>query len=136
MQVYECSEQELDMTRDMDLIRKLLLWIEQNPQLDGKRWFVIDKPEEVGVTDHSLEDIEYHMRLLTKAGLVEGRVNVTTGITAVSQLTWTGHEFLDNVKDSGVWESTKARVAGLPGVALAVIAEIAKAEIKKRLGLP
>jgi hypothetical protein len=27
-------------------------------------------------------------------------------------------------------------VAGLPGVAIAVIAEIAKAEIKKKLGLP
>jgi len=51
-------------------------------------------------------------------------------------MTWNGHEFLDDIKDTGVWESTKARIAGLPGVAIAVIAEIAKAEIKKKLGLP
>jgi hypothetical protein len=43
---------------------------------------------------------------------------------------------VDNVKDSGIWEQVKTRVGGLPGVALAVVVEIAKAEIKKRLGLP
>jgi hypothetical protein len=53
----------------------------------------------------------------------------------VTKLTWEGHEFLDDIKDSSVWESTKARIAGLPGVALAVMAELAKAEIKKKLGL-
>ena len=53
----------------------------------------------------------------------------------ISKLTWEGHEFVDDIKDSGIWANTKARVEGLSGVALSVVAEIAKAEIKKRLGL-
>jgi hypothetical protein len=54
---------------------------------------------------------------------------------AVSRLTWEGHEFLDNIKDVGVWEKTKERLQGIPGVALTVVAALAEAEIKKRLGL-
>jgi len=119
MQVFECTELELDMTRDMDLTRKLLLWIEDNPELDGMRWLVIDKPEEIGVTDHSIEEIQYHMRLLSKASLVEGRVNLTTVVTAVSQLTWAGHEFLDNIKPRKPHQAHTASIADnrvLPGL--------------------
>jgi hypothetical protein len=54
---------------------------------------------------------------------------------AISRMTWEGHEFLDNIRDAGVWAKTKERLKGIPGIDLAVIAEIAKAEINKKLGL-
>jgi hypothetical protein len=69
--------------------------------------------------------------MLIEAGFINGKASglrIGTNVLIISKLTWQGHEFLDNIKDVGVWESTKARIAGLPGVALAVIAEIAKAE--------
>lgn len=130
MQVQKCSrEPELDMKRDMDLIREILLRIEEDPNADGTKWVRL-----TDVNGHSSEEVAYHLVLLTEAGFVKGNMAGSTPI--ISRLTWEGHEFVDDIKDSGVWESTKARVAGLSGVALSVIAEIAKAEIKKKLGLP
>lgn len=121
------------MQRDMDLIRDLLLFVEGNPVLDGNRWFKADSPEEMNVSNHSLAEINYHLAMLIENGFMKGKTG--SDYPMVSKLTWEGHEFLDDIKDSSVWESTKARIAGLPGVALAVIAELAKAEIKKKLGL-
>jgi hypothetical protein len=54
----------------------------------------------------------------------------------VSMLTWQGHEFLDDIKDHGIWAKTKERIHGLPGIALSIVGEIAKAEIRTKLGLP
>jgi Hypothetical protein (DUF2513) len=71
--------------------------------------------------------------LVIEAGFVKG--NTSIGMPMISKLTWQGHEFLDNVKDHDIWSKTKERVKGLPGVAITVVAEIAKAEIMKRLGL-
>jgi hypothetical protein len=136
MQVYECVIENADMTRDMDLIRQLLLWIESNPKLDGKRWLTVYTPDDMGVDNHSLEEIDYHLRLLIKAGLVEGRENLSGGLAVITALTWQGHEFIDNVKDVSIWEQTKERLQGLSGVALSVVAAIAEAEIKKKLHLP
>jgi hypothetical protein len=129
MQVYEYEKQELEMKRDMDLVRELLLRIEEDPRFNGSEWLPV-----AGITGHSPEEVAGHISILVDAGYLRASVGGSTPM--VSRLTWDGHEFLDDIKDAGVWESTKARIAGLPGVALAVIAEIAKAEIKKKLGLP
>jgi hypothetical protein len=128
--VSECKELKLDMERDMDFIRELLICMEKNPQLDGTRWMEFDPSDVPGRTR---EEIAYHIRLLATAGFV--RANIANDFPAISSLTWDGHEFLDNIKDNGVWESTKARLAGLPAVALTVVAKIAEAEIMKRLHL-
>ncbi len=131
-ELYKCES--IEMNRDMDLVRELLIAIADGPRFDGTRCLTPTKPEDFGITNHSREEVYYHLTMLIEAGFIKGKVGL--GVPGISKLTWEGHEFLDNVKDTSVWESTKARVAGLPGVAIAVIAEIAKAEIKKKLGLP
>lgn len=47
-----------------------------------------------------------------------------------------GHEFVANIRDSSIWSGVKERIKGLPGVAIAVVAELAKAEIKKETRIP
>jgi len=60
-----------EMKRDMDLIRSLLIAIESDPRFDGS---VLIRPDEkdnlgiVGVTDHSLEEIDYHLMMLIEDG--------------------------------------------------------------------
>ena len=68
---------------------------------------------------------------MTNAGYVNGS-NLGH---IVRGLTWEGHEFLDNIKNDGIWEKTKARTRDLPSVAIKVVAEIALAEVRKHLGL-
>lgn len=54
----------------------------------------------------------------------------------VRGLTWEGHEFVDNIRNKNIWESTKKRVSGLVGsLSLSVVAAVAEAEAKKLLGL-
>jgi len=118
----------------MDLIRALLLRIEQDPTLDGTRW-VGFTPAELGMEDRSPNEVGYHLDLLIEAGFVQGKSHGET-IPAICKLTWQGHEFLDSIRDPGVWISTKERIKGLASVTLPVIAAIAEAEIKRRLGLP
>jgi hypothetical protein len=125
-----CKCEQVEMKRDMDLIRSLLIQMDEEPRLDGTQWLEINHHDFPG---HSLQEVAYHVGLLVEVGYVRGSIG--GGMPMISKLTWEGHEFVDDIKDSGIWANTKARVEGLSGVALSVVAEIAKAEIKKRLGL-
>jgi len=128
---------DIEMKRDMDLIRELLIGIEADQRLDGKRWIEPDAQDNfgvVGVSSHSAKEVAYHLEMLMDAGLIEGKCGLAE-MPRVSKLTWQGHEFLDNIRDSGIWGKTKKRLEGLPSVAFAVVVELAKAEARKYLGL-
>ena len=118
----------------MDLIRDLLMKVAADDLLDGTRWVHYESLEELGIEGHSMMEIGYHLNLLIEAGYLKGRPGIEQ-IPPINKLTWQGHEFLDNIRDPGIWNKTKARVSGLPGVAISIVAEIAKAEIKRKLGL-
>ncbi|MGD0227705.1 MAG: DUF2513 domain-containing protein [Terriglobia bacterium] len=115
------------MERDMDLIRELLLQVDSNPKLDGTHYHIFNKP----IEGHSLQEVTYHVDLLFEAGYVKG--TSTSDLPMVTGLTWEGHEFLDHIRDSGVWASIKQRIKGLPGVSIALLGELGKAELMKRL---
>ena len=135
MQVTRVSNTE--MKRDMDLIRDLLIGIEADPRLDGAHWIKPDTQDTlgiIGVSDHSTKEVAYHLEMLIDAGLVAGKAGLEE-MPIISKLTWQGHEFLDNIRDSGIWGKTKERLRGLPSVAFSIVVELAKAEARKHLGL-
>jgi predicted MarR family transcription regulator len=122
---------DADVKRDMDLVREILLAIESDRRLDGTQFLRFALP------DQDTHEVGYTVDRLIHAGLVEGSRDRRAHGQApmVSALTWEGHEFLDNIRDPGVWAETKEKAKPLLSVSLAVLAEIAKAEIRKRLGL-
>ena len=83
--------------------------------------------------------IQHYIALLNAAGLLSGQPLASLGmeypIWINLDLTWQGHEFLDSVRDPDIWQKTKARAAPVATAAFGVILEIAKAEIRKKLGL-
>ena len=120
----------------MDLIRDLLLGIEADSRFSGRNWISPDEKDNLGVlgvSDHSHEEVAYHLALLIEGQYLIGKTTMEMPI--ISRLTWEGHEFLDNIRDPGIWGKTKERLKGLPNIALSVIAQIAQAEIKKHVGL-
>lgn len=131
MQVYE-RRSLTAVQRDMDLARQILLRIEHDPALDGAR-LVRFEPSDFRA-DLSAEEVGYHLRMLIEAGLVEGEAGFAI-IPMISRLTWKGHEFLDDTRDPDVWSKTKERVKGLTTVGMQLTWELAKAELKKKLGL-
>lgn len=131
MRVFDCKE--VDVRRDLDLIREILLKVEADPKLDGTHYSIPDSSDFPGHTD---EEIAYHVGLLIQAGLLkQAAAGQKVSSVAITQLTWSGHEFLAKTRDVGVWNKVKQRLGGLPDVALSVIAALAEAELKKLLGL-
>ena len=102
------------MKRNMDLIREILLHIEENQRDVG--------PLDVRIKGFLDYEITYHLNLLKEANLVTLSINFvpdSTGINIwVSRMTWDGHEFLEAAKDKNRWESAKKslldKVGSLP----------------------
>ena len=100
------------MKRDMDLVRKILLKIEEeqnefplmNIEIDG----------------YDMATVNYHCKLLYEAGLISGYKASTSmsGLDGfmVDSLTWEGNDFLDKIRDNSIWHKTKDAITkkGLP----------------------
>ena len=102
------------MKRDWDLVRQILLALEEKPDVDYGLHAMS------GVDN---EQLVYHASLLLDGGLIDGRVQRThlDRPTSVSmlRLTWAGHELLAHMQDPQVWEEVKT-VASKSRVTLAV----------------
>ena len=114
------------MKRDDDFIRALLFEAEAS-----------DKPFLLAplMMSPDPDDLKRHMhaKWLADAGLL---LEVNDG---VFRITNQGHDYLAAIRDEGVWQRTKEAAAGLGGVTLGVMKDIAVGYLKKeaaeRLGL-
>lgn len=127
------------MSRDMDLVRELLLRLDEYP---AGRFYVVTAPddEEVNVPGYEPAVINYHLEMLANAGFVEapGSWPAAGGIT-FRGLTWEGHDFLDTIRDPEVWRRTKGGASKLGGIAFSALKDMAvaygKLVAKERLGI-
>jgi hypothetical protein len=81
------------------------------------------------------EDIDYHLGQLIDAGLLEGDRTMSPGYV-IKKVSWQGHEFLDDTRDPDVWQKARSGAQKIVGAGFNLTWEIAKAEIKAKLGLP
>ncbi|ANV26224.1 hypothetical protein BA939_19940 [Rhizobium sp. S41] len=123
------------MKRDMDLVRQILLEIEV-----GKRVFDIRSnemsralgiEEESSMSREEADKWEYHLNLMQESGLVEFRR--FGGGWLVEGMTWSGHDFLDSVRDPDVWDRTKAGALQAGGFTVELLKDLAKGFIKKQI---
>lgn len=90
------------MKRDWELVRKVLIAVEElqshDQQVDG-----------TSIPGSDPAVVSYHIYLLKEAGLLEGvcgsYVNEPRSCYAF-ELTWQGHEFLDQIRSQTVWNKT------------------------------
>ncbi len=114
------------MKRDLDLIREILLQVEEREP---------KQPLEVKIEGRDRQEIVGHVRLLQEAGFVEA--TFTGGPTAiVHRLTWDGHEFLDSVRESNIWAKVRERLKEVGGTAsIDIVKALAIGFAKEKLGL-
>ena len=94
------------MKRDMNLIRELLLRLEES-----KAELYVSTLRVDGYSD---EEIGYNAYLLIDGRLAEGKkstkINQAADVLPVAQtltnLTWDGHDFLNSIKNDTVWNNT------------------------------
>lgn len=89
------------MKRDMELVRKILLSLEDRN--DTEHYLNID--------GYSSEAVGYHCFMLYEYGLIrnfkaQSADNNPYYIFFVSGLTWEGYDFLEKVRDDGTWQKT------------------------------
>lgn len=98
------------MKRDMDLVREILIEIEERSDFD-----VPYVPDIEGKTDH---EIFYHIKIMHEAALIEA--SNWSGDDGphwlAKSLTNAGHDFLDAARNETLWAKAKAKVLSSGGV--------------------
>lgn len=109
------------MKRDLELCRQIMLKVEEHYHPTNAMVYV----ELDGFT---ADEIGYNTSLLIQAGLVEewgagGRSMNNQYECFASNLTWKGHEFLDNARNDNVWNKALAEIKAklLKSVSFAVM---------------
>ncbi|MCG7375236.1 DUF2513 domain-containing protein [Pseudomonas luteola] len=122
------------MKRSMDLIRELLLRLE-GISVDGTSYYILDPSDkELQVEGFSSDQIGYHLSLLREAGLIDPPSGGTlAGGIDFRRLTWSGHDFLDSIRDPEVWDKTKQGAKAAGGFTLDLLKDLAKGLIKKKI---
>ena len=121
------------MKRDMDLIRKLLIFFsdKETPAM----------VEDVGVEGYTDIEVGYNLILLYDAGMLIAEPEQTkTGRTVLVHpfdLTWDGHELLDKIRNETIWDEIKSgyREKGLKSVSIDILKTMSDFYIRKKLGL-
>jgi hypothetical protein len=121
------------MQRDMDLIRRILLTLEDHPT-----GFVSDaKLEFEGYTE---SQVRYHVFLLHEGGYIDASDVTSLGEDTPSvipyRVTWHGHELAAAFRNDTVWAKTKAGMKSVGTASLPVWRELATSMAKQVLGLP
>jgi hypothetical protein len=124
------------MKRDMDLVRAILLKIEDHPTPTVEGYLEVEGYEQ--------GPVHHHIDLLKQAGFVDAycAMDANTEYGFLLQdvsLTWNGHEFLGAVRDPEIWQKTKAGALKVGIWSISILAELAKGlalQKMKAMGLP
>lgn len=121
------------MKRDLDLIREILIFIEENAELNENLYLSdfqqLNKP---------LDEIAYQLQLLNDAGFIESKEIKAIGLydCFVDRMTMYGHEYLDSIRNETVWSKTKEKLNVIGGSAsLSVVQTLATTVAKALLGI-
>lgn len=100
------------MKRDMDLVRLILLEIE-----DKYRSTAI---YDLAIDGYDTEIVAYHCKILYEAGLISDYkaqyADNEIYVFGVGSLTWDGNDFLEKIRDDSQWKKVKETITkkGLP----------------------
>jgi hypothetical protein len=130
----EASTNGGDMKRDLELVRKLLIFFDEKPGPEH-----VEIPPIPGYDDST---IKYHLVLLHDAGYlrcepVKSSTSDRTIYVLPFDLTWNGHEFLEKVRDQHIWDEVIRDIQnrGFVSASVDVLKTLADTAIRKRLGL-
>lgn len=94
------------MKRDMELIRKILIYFEDKP--DDKL------VENLEIEGYDLTIIQHHLVMIFEAGFIAAEPERTNTGRVFKvypfRLTWEGHEFLAAARNDSIWMKTKKTI--------------------------
>lgn len=121
------------MKRDMDLVRELVLRLECLPMKRGDIFIIGPDDDELKFDNYTVDEVDYHMRLIYEAGLVEDAGAGSMDGYGFERLSWAGHDFADSVRDNAVWTKTKSGAMAAGGFTVQLLVDLAKGYMKKQI---
>jgi hypothetical protein len=125
------------MVRDWELVRAILLATESSPPQTMASPNVSSEPLRIDGYDDLV--VTQHVVLLEQKGLVTANYITANGVGRVHarnvQLTWDGHEFLDNARNDTIWRKSQDIAKRAGSVSFDVLKAILVALVKERLGI-
>lgn len=115
-----------------DCVREVLLFIEKNKPVDN---YLESSELSSSINEFSSQDINYSIKQLTNAGFIESKAIMVPDLYLIGDLTWYGHQFLDDIRDDKIWKETKSRASQVSSASLPILQQIAVTVSKKMLGL-
>ena len=119
------------MKRDMDLVRAILIDVEQCSD-----WAGGDLPE---FDKWSQAEVGYHVKIMIEVGLLDGCEQTGDGDVGYNfggiELTWTGHEFLAMARDNTAWKKAKAKMGKASVFGFSILQALLIDYAKKSVGL-
>ena len=122
------------MKRNLDLLRNLLIFIEERNTSEPIH------SADILIDGHSDVEIGLHLNLMADANFIVGEyVKSTTNPDRIVQtmlvfdLTWRGHEYLDTIRDPEIWRKTKEISKKSGNATFEFAIEIAKSLAKQGL---
>ncbi|MGC2776352.1 MAG: DUF2513 domain-containing protein [Bradyrhizobium sp.] len=123
------------MRRSMDLIRSIMLRLEELPIEMGDVVSIVVGDKELEGIEATDAEMLHHLELIRDEGFLDcpREAQPMDGI-AYMGLTWRGHDFTDSIRNEDVWSKTKGFAGKAGGWTAGLLVEIAKAVIKNELG--
>ncbi len=96
------------MKRDVELIRKILFYIEEN-------YKPMEQFMNVSIEGYDISLVKEHCLLAYEAGLIR-KAEIGKTFCMASSLTNAGFDFLDSIREESIWTKTKnvAKKKGIP----------------------
>ncbi|MBU5673260.1 DUF2513 domain-containing protein [Paenibacillus brevis] len=126
------------MKLNHDCVRDLLLTIEETLPLDAMA-LTTGLHQHENLSKYEYAEIVYCVSKLREAGYIEtigqDLISPVGRVIKVRGLTYTGHLFLDNIRDNKVWRTVKRQAATLASVSMNMLTSLAESTVKQMLGL-
>ena len=122
------------MRLNYDCIRDILLYIEKHTTY---KCSTVDTNSLIKhfKNKYDTDTIYYHIRMISQADLVDDVEWADDAPIFVSGLSWNGHQYIDSIRDDGIWKSVKEDIKPLKSVPLNIIIQIGTLLIKRKLGI-
>lgn len=94
------------MKRDWDLVRRILIEVEELPDLTSSL-----RPE--NIPDYPKDVVSYHIQIMEQAGFLDAVCTdyLSAGTLCIAkQLTWEGHELLSKIRDQSAWNRVRTLI--------------------------
>lgn len=115
------------MKLNQECIRDLMLFLEDN--LVANDDFIIDNCNDPVLAKYSIDDLHYTAEKLSEAGYLnieyESWVLTSNPLICVKSITYSGHQFLDTIRDDKIWAKTKGILSNLKVLSIEIISETA-----------